>query len=80
MGERAIVKLVREMPSRLFKTLVTCENEVRKAAEAYNNYVHLRHQDDANLRQRGLRREEVSSEVFRQVYGAEPSARGEIVP
>ena len=70
--------LVRGIPSRLFKSLVTYEGEVGKAVEAYNNYVHLRHQADANLKRRGLAREDVSREVFRKIYGPEPSARGEV--
>jgi hypothetical protein len=58
----------RELSSRSLSRLATYEGEVRKAVQAYNGYVHLRNQSDANLRRRGLSREGVSREVFRQFY------------
>ena len=40
------------------------------AIQAYNEYVHLQHQSETDIKRRGLSRKEVAREVFRKLYGA----------
>jgi hypothetical protein len=64
----------RKLATACWVRLVAYEDAVLRAIQAYNEYVFLRHQSETNLRRRGLKREDVSSEVFRKHYGDPTSA------
>ena len=66
---------IRKLADAIWVRLVAYEDAVRRAIQAYNDYVCLRHQSETNLRRRDLRREDVSSEIFRKYYG-DVGARG----
>ena len=71
---------IRKLVAQLWGTLVAYDDAVRRAIEAYNEYVFLRHQSETNLRRRGLRREDVASAVFRKHYGDPISTDGGLSP
>ena len=64
----------RKLGTAFWVRLVAYEDAVRRAIQAYNEYVRLRHQSETNLRRQDLRREDVSSAIFRKYYRAPTSA------
>ena len=66
---------IRKLAGAFWVRLIAYEDAVRRAIQAYNEYVRLRHQSETNLRRQDLRREDVSSAIFRKYYG-DVGARG----
>jgi hypothetical protein len=53
---------------KLLLALMAYQDAVRIAIQAYNQYIFLRHQSECNLARHGLRRDAVTTEIFRRHY------------